>query len=56
MLDSVTDETYTLEDSMQAHEINDAKIDSKHDIKHEDTISYWLKNNKIRMPDTLSIN
>ena len=54
-LASVVDESYSLEDSMQAHEINDAKIDPKHDISHSHTIQFWVDHNKIRTPDSLTI-
>lgn len=55
MLGSVCNDGYSLEDSMQAHEINDAKIDPKHDLSPESTISHWIANKKVRAPEILTI-
>lgn len=45
----------TLEDCMQAQEINDDKMDPKFDICHEHTIDYKLANKLVRLPGELGL-
>ena len=40
---------------MQAHEVNDPKIDPKYNLTADDTIQSWIEKGKIRNPSTLSI-
>ena len=40
---------------MHAHEINDPKIDPKWDINRNHTISKMIDENKIKLPEKLTI-
>jgi hypothetical protein len=54
LLEVVKDDKVSLEDCMHAQEINDDKMDPKHDIGHQHTISYMMKEAMIKHPKELS--
>ena len=54
LLELIKDDETTLEECMQAQEIDDDKMDPKFDICEQHTISYKLKNNLVKLPTALS--
>ena len=55
MMELIKDDQLTLEDCMQAQEINDDKMDPKFDINYHHTIQYKLDNKLVKLPIELTL-